>query len=61
MTGSGFSTSLGDAAALANALGQVEPGEIVDALVRYEHARLADGRRTVQAGQGFSPLFARSA
>ena len=54
MTGGGFSTSLGDAAALATALGQAEPGEIVDAHVRYEHARLADGRRTVQAGQGFA-------
>lgn len=62
MTGSGFSESLHDAEALAEALAAHPLGTATEAaLLDYEHARLRSARSLVQSGQGFSRAFARQA
>ncbi len=57
MTGSGFSESLYDAEALAEAI--TDHGTTPAALQAYENARLRSARSLVQSGQGFSRSFAR--
>jgi len=62
MTGSGFSESLHDAEALADALATEPAGTGVEAaLLDYEGVRLRSARRLVQSGQGFSRSFATQA
>lgn len=62
MTGSGFSESLHDAEALANAITARPAGTGIPAALRgYEASRLRSARTLVQAGQGFSRSFATRA
>ena len=61
MTGRGFAVSAQDALALAEALGRdMSTKTIVDALGRYETARLRAARELVGSGQGFSRSFVRN-
>ncbi|GAA1246444.1 FAD binding domain-containing protein [Janibacter melonis] len=62
MTGNGFSESLHDAEALAEAVAAHSFGAgTAAALLDYEGARLRRARSLVQSGQGFSRSFAREA
>jgi 2-polyprenyl-6-methoxyphenol hydroxylase-like FAD-dependent oxidoreductase len=62
MTGSGFSASLGDAEAVANALQTgLERNAVPNGLADYEQQRLYSARSLVLGGQRFSRSFARSA
>jgi 2-polyprenyl-6-methoxyphenol hydroxylase-like FAD-dependent oxidoreductase len=59
MTGSGVSSSIADADALANAVASDD--DSVEALRTYEHRRLSGARGMVQSGQHFSRSFAAHA
>lgn len=62
MTGSGFSASLSDAAAVASALNTgLERNAVAEELADYEQQRIDSARSLVLGGQRFSRSFARSA
>jgi 2-polyprenyl-6-methoxyphenol hydroxylase-like FAD-dependent oxidoreductase len=58
MTGSGFATSVDDAAAIAAALAASDDTTIPDAFTRYEQQRLGPAQQLVRSGQQFSRSFA---
>ena len=57
ITGSGFSASLADAAAMADVLDEATADAVPRALEQYERRRLAEVRRMVVDGQSFSRAF----
>jgi 2-polyprenyl-6-methoxyphenol hydroxylase-like FAD-dependent oxidoreductase len=59
MTGNGFSASLEDAEALADALTGATTDDIDNALSNYEMSRLREVRDLVRSGQDFSRSFSR--
>jgi 2-polyprenyl-6-methoxyphenol hydroxylase-like FAD-dependent oxidoreductase len=61
MTGSGFSTSLDDPGAIAEAVAEgVHGSDLENALPGYEDERLSSVRTMVRSGQQFSRTFGRA-